>query len=121
MSKKDSVSLRFGPLFAFRWLLLDPRKAGCMRPDPAFGLAERFSARLGRPHRCAKLGQKTGYRSAHLLRHYQTLLCFVGTIEGLPQIMSQPELITSTGHAPVPALHLLKQYARSPHPRARLA
>jgi|GEM_PF-6585314 len=109
MSKEDGVLPCFGPLFAFRWLLFDYRKAGNRRPDPTFGPARRFSARLGRPHRCAKLGQKIGHRSAYLLRRHRTLLFFPRTRDGLPQIMSQPELLTGTRHDPVPSFHLLRR------------
>src|SRR5690348_7568251 len=105
-------ALRFWHLFGFA----HHGKAWCRRPLPAFAPARRFSAWFGRQSWCAKLLQKAGHPSAHLLRGDRALFAFPRTQQSQAAVLTEQQQVASTSHDPTPAFHLFRgaQMGRRP-------
>src|SRR5438128_411348 len=85
------------------------REARSRRRSKAFGPSRRFSAWLARTSWCANLQQNHRHHPTYLLGSHRTIRRLPRSMQGLPQLTCQIELVKDQDHQPTPALKLSRR------------
>src|SRR2546428_14008361 len=85
------------------------REAWSRLGSKAFGPSRRFSAWLARTSWCANLQQNHRHHPTYLLGSHRTIRRLPRSMQGLPQLTCQIELVKDQDHQPTPALKLSRR------------